>query len=103
AASLPRLSGSLRLLAPYLVARLCDHGRRDALLLREPCLLAVRGQEGRRQSLGRGCDDARVDAVEPAAVPPVQRTAAYRLMPALPADKGRGRFPSGRRMNWRRA
>ena len=44
----------------------------------------VAGKKCRRQSVGRRRDDARMDAVEPAAVPPVQRTAAYRLIDALP-------------------
>src|SRR3546814_6948243 len=79
AASLSRLCGSLYLLAPYLVDRLCDHGRGHVLLLPEPRLCVRRGEEGGGQSVGRRCDDARMDAVEPAAVPPVQRTAAYRL------------------------
>src|SRR3546814_16548468 len=42
-------------------------------------LCVCRREEGCGQSVGRGCDDARMDAVEPAAVPPVQRTAAYCL------------------------
>src|SRR3546814_3021507 len=79
AASLSRLCGSLYLLAPYLVDRLCDHGRGHVLLLPEPRLCVRRGEEGGGQSVGRRCDDARMDAVEPAAVPPVQRTTAYRL------------------------
>src|SRR3546814_10451100 len=67
------------LLASYLVDRLCDHGYRDVVLLRERHLCVCRREEGCGQSVGRGCDDARMDAVEPAAVPPVQRTAAYCL------------------------
>src|SRR3546814_10375643 len=79
AASLSRLCGSLYLLAPYLVDRLCDHGSGHVLLLPEPRLCVRRGEEGGGQSDGRRCVDARMDAVEPAAVPPVQRTTAYHL------------------------
>jgi cytochrome c oxidase subunit 1 len=43
-------------------------------------LVAVRRQEGARQSLGRRRDDARMDAVEPAAVPPVRAAAPHRLI-----------------------
>src|SRR3546814_9405098 len=66
-------------ISSYLVDRLCDHGYRDVVLLRERHLRVCRREEGCGQSVGRGCDDARMDAVEPAAVPPVQRTAAYCL------------------------
>src|SRR3546814_9666118 len=77
---LSRLCGSLCLLAPDLILWLCDHGRGRADLLREHPLLAGRRQARRRQSVGRRRDDARMDTVEPAAVPSVQRTAAYRLI-----------------------
>src|SRR3546814_20378791 len=61
AASLSRLCGSLYLLAPYLVDRLCDHGRGHVLLLPEPRLCVRRGEEGGGQSVGRRCDDARME------------------------------------------
>src|SRR3546814_11676169 len=66
-----------------------DHGRGRADLLREHPLLAGRRQARRRQSVGRRRDDARMDAVEPAAVPPVQRTAAYRLIKLRSLPKSR--------------
>ena len=58
----------------------------DGDLLRQPHLVAVRGQEGRRQSLGRRRDDARMDAVQPAAVPPVRDAAGDRRPTQSPAD-----------------
>ena len=54
---------------------LCDHGRRHGLLLPQHHLVAVRRQEGAGQSMGRRRDDARMDAVEPAALPPVRDAA----------------------------
>ena len=50
----------------------------DAGVLRQHRLRARRRQEGRGQLLGRRCDHARVDAVEPAAVPPVRNAAGDR-------------------------
>ena len=52
-----------------------DHDARHGDLLREHHLVADRGQEGARQSLGRGCHDAGVDVVLP---PP------YRQFETLP-------------------
>ena len=53
--------------------------RRDGDLLRQPDLVDDRGQEGRRQSVGRRRHDAGVDAVLAAAVSPVRDAAGYRL------------------------
>ena len=74
AAPLRRLPRRLRLLEPGLVDRLLHHGGRHADLLRRhvPCAF-VRKREGRRQSVGRGRDDARVDAAVAAAVPLTSR------------------------------
>ena len=59
--------------------RLHDHGRRRGDLLRQHLLVARGRQEGAGQSVGRGRDDARMDAAEPAAVPPISDAAADRL------------------------
>ena len=64
--------------------RLHDHHRRRRDLLRQHHLVAGRRQEGAGQSLGRRRDDARMDPVQPAAVPPVLDPAEDRL--------GRGRL-----------
>ena len=56
--------------------RVHDHGRRRGGVLRQPVLVAGRGQEGAGQPVGRGRDDARMDPVEPAAVPPILDPAA---------------------------
>ena len=50
-------------------------------------LVARRGPEGAGQSVGRRRDDARVDAVEPAAVPPVLDAAADRLAATVPNEE----------------
>ena len=54
-------------------------GGRHGLLLHQRVLVAGRRPEGAGQSLGRRRDDARMDAVEPAALPPVRDAAADRL------------------------
>ena len=51
----------------------------DGDLLRQPRLVDAGRQAGARQSVGRRRDDAGVDAVEPAAVPPVRDPAEGRL------------------------
>src|SRR3546814_8444637 len=86
---LSRLCGSLCLLAPDLILCLCDHGRGRADLLREHPLLAGRRQARRRQSVVRSRVDARIDTVEPTAVPSFQRTPAYLLInpPSLPNSR----------------
>ena len=49
------------------------------------------GRKAPDESMGRGRDDARVDAVQPAAVPPVfERLAADRLADPLRTRKGPG-------------
>ena len=69
--------------------RLHDHRRRRRGLLRQPLLVARRGQEGAGQSVGRRRDDARVDSVEPAAVPPIFDAAADRLGRHVEAENRR--------------
>ncbi len=79
AAPLRRLSGCLRDLELRVVDRLLHRRRRRGHLpgrhrpgLREEA-------EGRRESVGRRCDDAGVDPVLAAALPPVRRAAAHPL------------------------
>ncbi len=79
AAAYPGLQSGVRIFQPHRLDRLRDHGALDGGVLRQPVLVAVRGQEGRRQPLGRRRDDARMDAVEPTAIPSVRDAAAYRL------------------------
>ncbi len=81
AAAHPRLHAGLRPMEQRRVDRLHDHDRRGRDLLRQPVLVARRRQEGAGQSVGRGRDHARMDAVEPAAVPPIFDTAEDRLGP----------------------
>ncbi len=71
AAAYPGLHAGVRALEPDLDLRLHGHHRGHGDLLRQPHLVAGRGQEGAGQSVGRRRDDARMDSVEPAAVPPI--------------------------------
>ena len=72
-----RLSGRLRRLEPRLVDRLLHLGAsaRSCSSIGVAHAFIAQG-EGGRQSVGRGRDDAGVDAVLAAAVPPVRRAAA---------------------------
>ncbi len=84
--------------------RLHGHGRLDAVLLRQPHLRLRGGQEGSGELLGRRRDDARMDPVEPAAVPPVRDAAGDRGASQLPRSHRRrdGHRPLGRRTSTRR-
>ena len=60
----------------------------DGDLLRQHASTSLhRGQEGAGQLLGRRRDDARMDAVEPAAVPPVRDAAGDRGSPLAPSTR----------------
>src|SRR5262249_13439134 len=50
-------------------------------------LVAAGRKEGAGQSVGRGSDDARMDAVEPAAVPPIFDASADRLAIDRPIEE----------------
>ena len=79
AAAYPGLHAGVHRLEPDRDLRLHGHDRRHGDLLRQPVLVAGRRQEGARQSVGRRRDDARMDPVQPAAVPPILDPAEDRL------------------------
>ena len=85
----PDYTPAFRVLEPDQLARLPDHGR-SMLLFFANLIYACRRRKGDGQLLGRGRDDAGMDAVQPAAVPPVRDAAGDRGSSRLP------RSPSGR-------
>ena len=94
AAPLCRLSGRLCGLEPGLLHRGLPVLRRPALLHRRRHLHDVRAQGARaRQSVGRGCDHAGMDAALAAAVPSVRDAAAHRRHASLTAGPDRASWP----------
>ena len=79
AAADPRLHTGVRLLQLDRDGRLHDHHRRHGGVLRQFVLVDGGRQEGAGQSVGRRRDDARVDAAQPTAVPPILDPAQDRL------------------------
>src|SRR5690606_25879010 len=82
------LSRRLRRLELHLLDRLLHLGRRACHLLLRGRGSLCQETRGRRQSLGRGGDHARMDALLAAALPPVHGTAAD------PVEGQRGKAPS---------
>jgi hypothetical protein len=77
AASLRRLSGSLREVELRLDGGLHDHRRWRGRVPDPAAEAAIRRRPARSQPVGRRRHDAGMDAVVAAAVPPVQRTAGH--------------------------
>ncbi len=73
----PRLHACLRALELHLHRWLHDHGGQRWRVLHQPVLVARGWEEGSGEPVGRGRDDTRVDAPEPATLPPVRNASAH--------------------------